>query len=109
MQSDDLMGLVIGLVIMAVVLTVYIGLIVLGVTMAKRKNRSPHWMWFAVHPLGLVITLIVMACLSPLKRCPQCLQTTQMQARLCGVCGYNYAMPGAFPPQQPVYIPPQSY
>ena len=109
MQNNDIIPLVIGLVIMVVVLAVYIGLIVLGVTMAKRKNRSPHWMWFAVHPLGLLITLIVMASLSPLKRCPQCAQTTQLQARLCGFCGYNFTAPAAFPPQQPVYIPPQRY
>jgi hypothetical protein len=110
MQDNDIIPLVIFLVVAVVGLAVYIGLIVLGVTMAKRKNRSPHWMWFAVHPMGLLITLIVMACLSPLKRCPNCQQTTQTYARLCGICGYNFAMPGAFaPPQQPVYIPPQRY
>src|SRR6266478_6196105 len=99
MRDDDITGLVIALVIVVVMLAVYIGLIVLGVTMARRKNRSPHWMWFAIHPLGLLITLIVMASLSPLKRCPQCRQTTQEHAHLCGFCGYNYAMPG-------VYMPP---
>lgn len=111
MRNDDIIGLVIVLVVAVIVLAVYIGLIVLGVTIAKRKNRSPHWMWFAVHPLGLLITLIVMASLSPLKRCPQCTQTTQLHARLCPFCGYNFAMPGVqgvyAPP--PVYIPPQGY
>ena len=110
MRDDEVIGLVITLVIAVVVLTVYIGLIVLGVNIAKRKNRSPHWMWFAIHPLGLLITLIVMASLSPLKRCPQRAQTTPMHARLCGFCGYNYTAPGAFTPQQPgVYLPPQQY
>jgi ABC-type multidrug transport system permease subunit len=109
MRSDDLIGLVVVLVIAVVVLAVYIGLIVLGVTMAKRKNRSPHWMWFAIHPVGLLITLIVMACLSPLKRCPQCAQTTSMNARLCGICGYSFMAPGVYAPQPPVYIPPQRY
>jgi hypothetical protein len=110
MRDDDLIALVIGLVVVVIALAVYIGLIVLGVKIAKRKNRSPHWMWFAIHPLGLLITLIVMACLSPLKRCPQCAQTTEQNARLCPFCGYNYAMPGAFAyQQQPVYIPPQRY
>lgn len=108
MRDDDIIGLVVGLVILVVVLTVYIGLIVLGVTIAKRKNRSPHWMWFAIHPLGLLITLIVMASLSPLKRCPHCAQTTQTYARLCAFCGYDYAT-GAFTQQQPVYMPPQGY
>jgi hypothetical protein len=57
MRALDLIGLVVGLVIVVGVLTVYIGLIVLGVKTAKGKNRSPHWMWFALHPLGLLITL----------------------------------------------------
>lgn len=110
MRDDDIIGLVVGLVIMVVVLAVYIGLIVLGVIIAKRKNRSPHWMWFAIHPVGLIITLIVMACLSPLKRCPNCGQKTQGQARLCGFCGYNYEAPGAYAPQPPgVYAPPPRY
>ena len=109
MRDDEIISLVIALVVVVLVLAVYIGLIVLGVTMAKRKNRSPHWFWFAIHPMGLIITLIVMACLSPLMRCPQCAQTTQPHARLCPFCGYNFTMPAAFPPQQPVYIPPQRY
>lgn len=110
MKPDDVIGLVVALVFLTVGLTVYIALIVLGVNIAKRKNRSPHWMWFAIHPLGLLITLIVMASLSPLKRCPQCNQTTAQHAQLCGFCGYNYTVPGAFapPPQyQGVYVPPQ--
>jgi len=108
MNPDDAIGLVVALVIVAVALTIYIGLIVLGVNIAKRKNRSPHWMWFAVHPLGLLITLIVMASLPPMKRCPHCAQTARPEARLCGFCGYNYFMPGAYmPPQPPVYMPPQ--
>jgi len=26
--------------------------IVLGVKAARKNNRSPHWMWFGVHPFG---------------------------------------------------------
>jgi hypothetical protein len=110
MQDDEIIGLVVALAISVVVLAVYIGLIVLGVSIAKRKNRSPHWMWFSVHPLGLMITLIVMACLSPLKRCPHCSQTSQELARLCGFCGYDYVTGGFIQQQQqPVYMPPQRY
>ena len=110
MRDEDLIGLVVMLVISVVVLVVYIGLIVLGVSMARRKNRSPHWFWFAIHPVGLIITLIVMACLSPLKRCPQCAQTTQALARLCPFCGHDYTT-GAFAPQQQpgIYMPPPRY
>ena len=53
MRDDEVVALIAVLVISAVVLTVYVGLIVLGVNMAKRKNRSPHWFWFAVHPSRL--------------------------------------------------------
>jgi heme/copper-type cytochrome/quinol oxidase subunit 3 len=108
MKPEDVVGLVFGLLFVVVALSVYIGLIVLGVKIAKRKNRSPHWMWFAIHPVGLIITLIVMACLSPLKRCPNCAQTSQAQARLCGFCGYNFATPSLYtPPQQGVYVAPR--
>jgi hypothetical protein len=57
MRAEDVVGLVIGLAVVIIALSLYIGLIVLGVRMAKRKNRSPHWFWFAVHPMGLIITL----------------------------------------------------
>jgi len=87
MKPEDVVGLVFALVIGVAVLAIYIGLVVLGVKIAIRKNRSPHWMWFAIHPVGLIITLIVMASLSPLKRCPQCGNTTPERARLCGFCG----------------------
>lgn len=110
MRDEDLIALVVILVIGAVALTVYVGLIVLGVNIAKRKNRSPHWMWFAVHPLGLIITLIVMACLSPLRQCPNCGQKSAATARLCGFCGYDFAAAQNFVPPQPnAYMPPRTY
>src|SRR5258708_38516739 len=112
MRDGESMGLVVALVGGVVGLAIYIGLSVLGVTIAKRKNRWPHWMWFAIHPLGLLITLIVMASLCPLKRCPQCTQTTQPQARLCPFCGYSVALPGApgvYAPPPAVSIPPRRY
>lgn len=110
MRDEDAIAMVVMLVIFAVALTIYIGLIVLGVNIAKRKNRSPHWMWFAIHPVGLLITLIVMACLSPLKVCPSCHQKSPMAARLCGFCGYDYhAQAFAPPPPAGVYLPPRAY
>jgi hypothetical protein len=101
MRDEEIITLVVMLVIGVVVLTLYVGLIVLGVTIAKRKNRSPHWMWFAVHPMGLLITLIVMACLPPLRRCPSCGQNSNQHARLCGFCGYDFHSAYAFAPQAP--------
>ncbi len=87
MDNDQILLMLVSLVILAV----YVGLIVLGVRLARSKNRSPHWMWFAVHPIGLVVVLIVMACLSPLKRCPQCARTVHREARLCSFCGCAFS------------------
>src|SRR3954469_8217453 len=110
MRQDDLIALVVFLVFAVLALSIYVGLILLGVNIAKRKNRSPHWMWFAVHPMGLLITLIVMACLPPLRRCPNCGNASNQHARLCGFCGYDFAMAGYAPAQpQAAYMPPQSY
>ena len=111
MRNEDVLAMVVMLVIAAVVLTVYVGLIILGVRIAQRKNRSPHWMWFAIHPVGLLITLIVMACLSPLKLCPNCGQKSSVTANLCGFCGYNFNTAQGFMPQQPpvAYTPPRAY
>jgi hypothetical protein len=73
-------------------------LIILGVRIAKSKNRSPHWMWFAIHPLGLVITLIVLASLKPLKECSRCAERVKSHARLCPYCGYTFSdMAGSRP------------
>ncbi len=105
MRSEDLVGLVIVLVLVVV----YIGLIVLGVMIAIRKNRSPHWMWFAIHPLGLLITLIVMASLSPLKRCPKCTEKTKSHARICAYCGHDFTIEQPYPPTPgSIYTPPQT-
>jgi len=109
MRAEDVVGLVVGLAVVIIALSLYIGLIVLGVKMAKRKNRSPHWFWFAVHPMGLIITLIVMACLSPLKRCPRCAQVSPEGARLCGFCGYDFTAAAFAPPPQGVYVSPGGY
>lgn len=110
MREEDLIALIVVLVIGVIALTVYVGLIVLGVNIARRKNRSPHWFWFAVHPVGLIITLIVMACLSSLRQCPNCAQKSAATARLCGYCGYDFmAAQSYMPPQPGAYMPPRAY
>jgi len=86
MNNDQILPLLVALIFLAV----YTGLIVLGVRLAKSKKRSPHWMWFALHPIGLLVVLIVMACLQPLKECPQCAQKMKPHARLCAFCGYRF-------------------
>jgi predicted amidophosphoribosyltransferase len=54
-------------------------------------------MWFAVHPIGLIVVLIVMACLQRLKECPQCMQKMKSHARLCAFCGYRFTDAATMP------------
>ena len=74
-------------------------LIVFGIKAAKKKNRSPHWMWFGVHPIGALVVFIVMMVLEPQKLCPQCARPSPAGARLCPFCAYSFvpAAPGAPP------------
>ena len=111
MRDEDVIAMIVTLVVFAVVLAIYIALIVLGVKLAKRKNRSPHWMWFAIHPIGLLVVLIVMAAISPLKRCPHCAQSLPEHARLCAFCGYDFSVMQTYAPPPPpgAYMPPQQY
>jgi hypothetical protein len=73
----------------------WVALIVFGVQDARRKNRSPHWFWFGLHPLGALITFIVMKSLGPRKRCGRCLQTAPIYAQLCPYCQAPYSAPMA--------------
>jgi len=83
----DTEEMVVVMVVSMIVIGIYIALVVFGVRMAKRKNRSPHWMWFALHPLGLLIVLIVLAAVKPLKVCPECAESVKGYARICPYCG----------------------
>ena len=61
--------------------------IVGGLRAARRKNRSPHWMWFGIHPIGGFIAWGVLAAAKPLKECPKCAETLKVHARVCPYCG----------------------
>ena len=37
-----------------------------GLRMARSKNRSPHWMWFGLHPVGAWIVYFLLARSKPL-------------------------------------------
>ncbi|HJU84230.1 MAG TPA: hypothetical protein VJ600_08460 [Holophagaceae bacterium] len=60
--------------------------IALGVSIAKKKNRSPNWMWFGIHPMMGWITVAVLAGLPPLKECPQCAEKVKAHAKVCPYC-----------------------
>ena len=89
------------LFLVLICLGIWAALIVFGVKTAKKKHRSPHWMWFGVHPVGALIVFIVMMALEPLKLCPQCARPSPPGARVCPFCTYSFAAapppPGAPP------------
>lgn len=60
--------------------------IVLGVKVARKKSRSPHWMWFGVHPIGGWIALGVLTSVPHLKECPRCAEKIKAHANLCPYC-----------------------
>lgn len=80
-----------GLLVILIGLGIWVSLIVFGVKAAKKKNRSPHWMWFGLHPVGALVVFIVMMCLSPAKLCPQCARRSPPGARICPFCAYSFA------------------
>ena len=59
-MSDIILGLLMFLLFMAFWITP----VVFGIRAARKKLRSPHWMWFGVHPIGGWITFAVLASLS---------------------------------------------
>jgi len=101
-MNDD--GATAAIAIMAILfvlilLGAWASLIIFGVKAAKKKNRSPHWMWFGVHPMGALVVFIVMMVIEPLKLCPNCARPTPTGAQVCPYCAYSLvaAPPGAPP------------
>ena len=92
-------AIIVVLFIVLICLGIWASLIVFGVKTAKKKNRSPHWMWFGIHPVGALIAFIVMMCLDPLQACPQCTRPLPTGARVCPYCAYTLAPPA--PPAAP--------
>lgn len=73
-----------------ILLGIWLALVVGGIATARNKNRSPHWMWFGLYPVGALIVFVVLLCLKPLKECPQCLEKSKSHARICPYCGYAF-------------------
>ena len=89
-QQAAAAGIVIVLLMFLVVVGGWGALIIFGIRGAKKRNRSPHWMWFGLHPLGALIACIIMNVLPPLRVCPKCAQKFQLQARVCPYCAYSF-------------------
>jgi hypothetical protein len=89
----------VGIFIVVILLGVWACLVVFGIKAAIKKNRSPHWMWFGVHPVGALVVFIVMMVIEPLKLCPRCARPAPTGAQVCPYCAYSLvaAPPGAPP------------
>jgi hypothetical protein len=60
--------------------------ITLGIHQARKKNYSPLWMLFGIHPLGGWIAFIVLACLPPRVQCRNCGGFVAINFRVCPFC-----------------------
>ena len=70
----------------------WIGPIIAGVIVAKKKNRSPHWFWLGIWPgIGLWV-FIIMLILKPLEICESCNKTIPNGAKVCPYCGKETMM-----------------
>ena len=69
---------------------VWLGPVIPGIIIAKKKNRSVHWMWLAVWPgVGLWV-VIIMSILKPLKVCSVCGKKVAQEAKVCPYCTTPY-------------------
>ena len=65
----------------------WIGPIIAGVIIAKKKNRSPHWFWLGIWPGIGLWGFIIMLILKPLEICESCNKTIPNGAKVCPYCG----------------------
>jgi hypothetical protein len=64
--------------------------VILGIRIAKKKNISPHWFWFGIHPFfGWIVFGIVYANKGR-KPCPKCLEVLKMHAKVCAYCNHSF-------------------
>jgi hypothetical protein len=79
--------------------------ITLGVRAAKRKNYSPYWMWFGIHPIFGWIACIVLLCITRRIRCQNCGGYVMNHWWICPYChvrfGEETSRTGQAPPPSP--------
>ena len=64
----------------------WIGPVIPGVLIAKKKNRSPHWFWLSIWPGVGIWVLIIMSILKPLRKCTNCGKTIPNESKVCPFC-----------------------
>ncbi|MBM4161180.1 MAG: hypothetical protein FJ217_08775 [Ignavibacteria bacterium] len=64
--------------------------IILGVRAARKRNRSPHWMWLGTYPVLGWIVVAVISSLPPLRECPQCAEKVKAHAKVCRYCAHRF-------------------
>jgi hypothetical protein len=80
---------------MEFLLFVWVMIAIVCAVVASNKGRSGFG-WLILGAVFGVFALIVIACLSSvgdedaLKRCPDCAEAVQPQARVCKHCGYRF-------------------
>ncbi len=87
-------GAIFGLILFGVIIFLgWVLPITLGVKCAKRKNYSPAWMCFGIHPIGGWIAFIVLSCLEPRVACAHCGGFIKVNFRICPYCHAELAKP----------------
>ena len=69
---------------------VWLGPVIPGIIIAKKKNRSVHWMWLAVWPGAGLWVVRIMSILKPLKVCSVCGKKVDQEAKVCPYCTTPY-------------------
>jgi hypothetical protein len=86
-EIETVVALSVIMVLVAVVVVVgWVLPITLGVHAARRKNYSPHWMWFGIHPIFGWVACIVLLCLTPRIQCTNCGGFVTVNFRICPYC-----------------------
>lgn len=90
-QLGSIVGAIVALLLSAVFIWyVWVWPVRAGIRVARRKGRSPHWMWFGIHPLGGWIAFAVLSYARPRKVCPQCSESSPLHARNCPYCSFEF-------------------
>ena len=75
-----------GILFFIIFTSLWIGAIIAGVIIAKKKNRSPHWFWFGICPSAGICVFIIMLFLKPLEICGNCQKKIPSGAKVCPYC-----------------------